>query len=226
MLGERRPRLAVTIRPGRRQLDHHRTHKIVGQTLRAVGADQPQGLRDPHDLGDRFPVTPHHVRDPAEPDHRQPQPQHFANLEHRNLPVCHRRAAFRVVDATTAVQRLRHRPRKTPHQVVPFSWRKGGPYQVAQPPKTGPYWRTTGWSFPVVRRRFRVRPLLVVVATGPPRLKEMWPRTCRPSAGRIPVNAGTNSRVDQQSLMLRTRLWQRRAEAGTAMRSIPGRERC
>jgi len=23
--------------------------------------------------------------------------------------------------------------------VVPFSWRKGGPYQVAQPPKTGPY---------------------------------------------------------------------------------------
>ena len=26
-----------------------------------------------------------------------------------------------------------------PHQVVPFSWRKGGPYQVAQPPKTGPY---------------------------------------------------------------------------------------
>ena len=48
-------------------------------------------------------------------------------------------AAFRVVDATTAVQRLGHRPRKTPHQVVPFSWRKGGPYQVAQTPQSGPY---------------------------------------------------------------------------------------
>ncbi len=48
-------------------------------------------------------------------------------------------AAFRVVDATTAVQRLGHRPQKTPHQVVPFSWRKGGPYQVAQHPQSGPY---------------------------------------------------------------------------------------
>ena len=48
-------------------------------------------------------------------------------------------AAFRVVDATTAVQRLGHRPRKTPHQMVPFSWRNPGPHQVAQHPKTGPY---------------------------------------------------------------------------------------
>ena len=79
------------------------------------------------------------------------------------------RRCRRVVDATTAVQRLRHRPRKTPHQVVPFSWRKGGPYQVAQPPKSGPYQLSHDNGRSTIQVSERVGTQIAMISTRSPK---------------------------------------------------------
>jgi len=89
--GQRRPRLAMTISAVRAHDLNHPAQHHIGELLDTAIARDTCLDRGVDIAAHRLAV------DPAEPGNRpqpltsQPQPQHFSNLEHRNLPECHRR---------------------------------------------------------------------------------------------------------------------------------------
>ena len=89
--GQQPPRLAVTVAAVRTDRLHHHPDEHVGQLTLAAVTDQTELLGGGDVAADRLAV---HLRQPL---HRpdafpgQPQPQHFSNLEHTDLPECHGR---------------------------------------------------------------------------------------------------------------------------------------
>ena len=82
----------AAVRPDRL---HHQPDEHVGQLLLAAVADQAEPDRGIHIAADRLAVQADQPLDRPDALTAQPQPQHFSNLEHSDLPERHRRLPAR-----------------------------------------------------------------------------------------------------------------------------------
>ena len=140
MVGDQQPpRVTPAIRAVRAHNLHHRADEPVGELLLTAVADQTPLNRGGHVAADRLAVQPRQPLRRPDPLAPQPQPQHFTNLVHTNLPERHRRPPGPLV-GRRQLHRQRHRRWWTPggpitgDEVVPCSWRnspQGGPMLLA-----------------------------------------------------------------------------------------------
>ena len=139
--GQQPPRRAVTVAAVRTDRLHDHPDEHIGQLTLAAVTLQTELLGGGDVTADRLAV---HLRQPLhrpEPFPGQPQPEHFSNLEHTDLPECHGRLSEPVggnsgqctLNGTDAggpskvvpslALRWSHATGATQPQVVPCDWR-------------------------------------------------------------------------------------------------------